>query len=131
MAIVALAIAVSKGWQLFLATLLIAPMWFLACMFLAKITMAGYIETMMAYNQSAGYAEQALAAIRVVVSFGFEKQEVKNYTKYLDQVHASGCKREKNYGLVIGFLIAVLQAAYAFSFWIGSYFIENEIYNDF
>jgi ATP-binding cassette subfamily B (MDR/TAP) protein 1 len=131
MAIVALAIAVSKGWQLFLATLLIAPMWFLACMFLAKITMAGYIETMMAYNQSAGYAEQALAAIRVVVSFGFEKQEVKNYTKYLDQVHASGCKREKNYGLVIGFLIAVLQAAYAFSFWIGSYFIEYEIYNDF
>jgi enoyl-CoA hydratase len=76
-------------------------------------------------------AEQALAAIRVVVSFGFEKQEVKNYTKYLDQVHATGIKRETNYGLVIGFLIAVLQAAYGFSFWIGSYFIEYEIYNDF
>jgi len=50
MAIVALGISISKGWQLFLATLCIAPVWFLACMFLAKITMAGHIETMMAYN---------------------------------------------------------------------------------
>lgn len=131
MAIVAFAIAVIKGWQLFLAILIIAPVWFLACILGEKVEMEGYTETMMAYNQSAGYAEQALAAIRVVVSFGFEKQEVKNYTKYLDQVHATGCKREKNYGLVVGFLIAVMQAAYAFSFWIGSYFIEHEIYNDF
>ena len=92
MAIIAMAIAISKGWQLFLAILLIAPVWYLACMLLAKIGMAGYIETMMAYNQSAGYAEQTFAAIRVVVSFGFEKPEVKNYTKYLDQVHAAGCK---------------------------------------
>jgi ABC-type multidrug transport system fused ATPase/permease subunit len=92
MSIVAMAIAISKGWQLFLATLLIAPLWFFACTLLVKISIAGYMESMMAYNQSAGYAEQALAAIRVVVSFGFEKQEVKNYTKYLDQVHAAGCK---------------------------------------
>jgi len=50
MAIVALGIAISKGWQLFLATLAIAPVWFVACMFLAKITIAGFIGTTMAYN---------------------------------------------------------------------------------
>jgi len=76
MAVVSLGISISKGWQLFLATLAIAPFWLLACAFLAKITIAGTSETTNAYNQSAGYAEQALAAIRVVVSFGFEKQEV-------------------------------------------------------
>jgi hypothetical protein len=34
---------------------------------------------MKAYGQSAGYAEQALNAIRVVVAFGQENREVHNY----------------------------------------------------
>lgn len=41
---------------------------------------------MQAYGQSAGYAEQALQAIRIVVSFGMEKAEINNYTRFLDKV---------------------------------------------
>jgi hypothetical protein len=34
---------------------------------------------MKAYGQSAGYAEQAINAIRVVQAFGQEEKEYKNY----------------------------------------------------
>jgi hypothetical protein len=38
---------------------------------------------MKAYGQSAGYAEQALNAIKVVAAFGQEEKEIQNYQKYL------------------------------------------------
>jgi len=38
---------------------------------------------MKSYAQSAGYAEQALQAIKVVHTYGQEELELKNYSKYL------------------------------------------------
>lgn len=40
-------------------------------------------KALVAYSQSAGYAEQAMGAIRVVVAFGMEKIEYINYSTYL------------------------------------------------
>jgi len=47
---------------------------------------------MLAYSQSAGYAEQALSAIKVVSAFGMESLEAKNYKKYLDRAKNAGLK---------------------------------------
>ena len=47
---------------------------------------------LMAYAQSAGYAEQALQAIRIVVSFGMEQTELNNYTRFLDRVTKAGSR---------------------------------------
>jgi hypothetical protein len=43
----------------------------------------GLSANLVAYSQSAGFAEQALSAIRVVAAFGMEEVEAKNYKKYL------------------------------------------------
>ena len=43
----------------------------------------GFAEQMRAYAQSAGYAEQALGAIKVVHTYGQEMLEESNYEKYL------------------------------------------------
>lgn len=123
MTIAAMAIAFSRGWQLFLSILLIAPFWLIACLLLVKISISGYTESTAAYTKSASYAEQALSAIKVVVSFGVENKEVKNYTKHLDVVFAVGCKTHLFSGFTLGLLFMVLYAAYAFSFWIGTYYI--------
>jgi ABC-type multidrug transport system fused ATPase/permease subunit len=45
----------------------------------------GMIQQMKAYAQSAGYAEQALQAIRVVHTYGQETLECTNYAKYLNR----------------------------------------------
>ena len=59
------------------------------------------MENMKAYGQSAGYADQALNAIRVVVAYGQEEKEVKNYTKYLDRARKAGVKTHLKGSFVI------------------------------
>jgi len=44
---------------------------------------SGITEQLKAYAMSAGYAEQALSAIKIVHTYGQEKLEEKNYMKYL------------------------------------------------
>jgi len=43
---------------------------------------------MQAYAQSAGYAEQALGAIKVVQTYGQEELEINNFTKHLETTMA-------------------------------------------
>ena len=59
-----------KGWSLALAMLGIAPILLTGMLLFAGVQQKNAMGSMQAYAQSAGYAEQALAAIRIVVSFG-------------------------------------------------------------
>jgi ATP-binding cassette subfamily B (MDR/TAP) protein 1 len=52
----------------------------------------GFVEAMKAYAQSAGYAEQALSAIKVVHTYGQEELEQKNYQAFLDRSKKLGVK---------------------------------------
>lgn len=52
-----------------------------------------FSKALKAYGQSAGYAEQALSAIKVVVAFGMEPVEIKNYSKYLSRSKEMGRKQ--------------------------------------
>ena len=73
-----------KGWKLALAMCLIGPMIVIGFLvFIINIT-KGVAETVKSYSTSAGYAEQALSAIRVVVAFGMELTEVQNYSRFLE-----------------------------------------------
>lgn len=72
-----------KGWALSFTLLAIAPA-IGACGYLYMHMLSGGSSAgMRAYSQSAGYAEQAFSAIRVVVAFGMESVEHNNYTAYL------------------------------------------------
>ena len=64
------AFAFAKGWSYSLACLLILPPMAITTQLLTVTMQGGFTQNMRAYGQSAGYAEQALNAIRVVVAFG-------------------------------------------------------------
>ena len=77
------AIGIINGWSLALANCAIAPViGFCAVGFFKNIEDKS-AKALKAYGQSAGYAEQALSSMKVVVAFGMESVEVANYTRYL------------------------------------------------
>ena len=59
-----------KGWSLTLAFFVIAPIILCGMGCFASVMQNNQKAALAAYGQSAGYAEQALSAIRIVVSFG-------------------------------------------------------------
>jgi len=54
--------------------------------FLTSI-IGGIRDVQVAYAQSAGYAEQALQAIKIVQTYGQEKLEARLYVKHLKKVY--------------------------------------------
>lgn len=86
----------------------------------------GIVEQLKAYAQSAGYAEQALNAIRIVHTYCNEQLEHTNYIKYLENAKKKQFKFTMISGLGGGMLFFVLQLLYAAAFWFGGYLrIEN------
>lgn len=61
-----------KGWSLALVLLTFAPVVFVGMGFFTSVMQNNQKSALIAYGQSGGYAEQALNAIRIVVSFGQE-----------------------------------------------------------
>lgn len=59
-----------RGWYLSLLLLAGVPLIGFISFMLGRVLESGYAEYMKAYGQSAGYAEQAITAIRVVHSYG-------------------------------------------------------------
>ena len=72
-----------KGWSLTLAMFAIGPIMFCGMGSFMAIMAKNSEVSLRAYSQSAGYAEQALSAIRIVVSFGQEQLEMANYNRFL------------------------------------------------
>ena len=84
---------------------------------------------MKAYGQSAGYADQALNAIRVVVAYGQEEKEVRNYTKYLNRARTAGIKTHFKSSLSMAMFFASIFGTYAYAFYMGSVWIYNDFHN--
>jgi ABC-type multidrug transport system fused ATPase/permease subunit len=70
MTVAGLTFAFTKGWSFSLVLLVAFPFLGITTSLMAKVMAKGSQETMKAYGQSAGYADQALNAIRVVVAYG-------------------------------------------------------------
>ena len=81
------------------------------------------------YGQSAGYAQQALSAIRLVAAFGMEKVEIENYSRYLNRSKESSLKINIFIAFGASFTLFVIYLLYAYAFYVGSLFIEYEYYN--
>jgi ATP-binding cassette subfamily B (MDR/TAP) protein 1 len=74
---------------------------------------------MKAYAQSAGYAEQALSAIKVVHTYGQELLELKNYGKYLQQAKTVGKRQAFKKGFGNTATLVLFFTFYAYTFYIG------------
>ena len=119
-----------KGWTLAFAMLAIAPIMFIGMGTFAAVMQNKSVVSMRAYAQSAGYAEQALSAIRIVVSFGAEQLEISNYSRFLKNVtdagHKSGCVT----GSSLGFFYFCIYLCYAYCLWLGAIWVEKKYWND-
>lgn len=130
MTIAGLTFAFTRGWSFSLVLMACFPLLGLSTALMGKVLAQGSQETMKAYGQSAGYADQALNAIRVVVAYGQEEKEVKNYSKYLDRARKAGIKTHCRGAFTMALFFASIFGTYAYAFYMGSVWIYNDIYND-
>ena len=118
-----------RGWWMSLILLLAFPVIFVMTGVLMKSMKSGFTENMKAYGQSAGYAEQALNAIRVVQAFGQEKTEVRNYERHLLRAKDVGIKTHMKSAMAISSFFIVMFGYYAYGFYTGSFLITKQIEN--
>ena len=90
---------------------------------------SGLTESLKAYSQSAGYAEQALQAIKIVHTYGQEKLELKNFSKYLTRCEAINAKSNIKGAFGFALVMSSFYCFYAWAFFWGGYLRWNEIKN--
>lgn len=66
----------------------------------------------------------------MVVAYGQEVREQRNYNKYLDRARKAGVKTHLKGSVVLALFMASIFATYAYSFFMGSVWIYHQIYND-
>ena len=118
-----------RGWWMSLILLFVFPVMFIMTGFLMKAMKSGFSENLKAYGQSAGYAEQALNAIRVVQAFGQERIEVRNYERHLNRARETGVRTHLKSALALASFMFVIFGYYAYGFYTGSYLITGEVIN--
>ena len=118
-----------KGWSLALAMLGIAPIMLAGMTIFAMVQQKNALTTMRAYGQSAGYAEQALSAVRIVVSFGQEALEIENYSRFLARVREAGIKASVANGASLGFFFCTIYLCYAYAFLLGAIWVDEGYWN--
>ena len=119
-----------KGWTLSFAMLGIAPIMLIGMGIFASAQAKRSQIASKAYAQSAGYASQALAAVRIVVSFGNEELEVTNYNRFLEQCRIAGLKSGVTGGFTLGFFFFTIYLSYAYAFLMGAIWVDQGYWND-
>lgn len=118
-----------RGWALSLTMLALAPPLGVVGWMYSTAIAGGLSKGLMAYSQSAGYAEQAMSAIRVVIAFGMESKETANYCKYLERSKKASIKNHTYIALSVGLLFLFIYCAYGYAFYMGSVFVEYQVMN--
>jgi len=129
MLITGLVIGFIKGWQLALVLTGFMP--------IMGITGAVFILSMQkltkinneAYARAGAISEEALNAIRTIASLGGEEKESKRYDSVLQENKGPITKYSVICGCAIGLLFFAMYSIYALGFFIGSIFIDHNVYN--
>jgi hypothetical protein len=86
---------------------------------MGSVVESGMVEAMKAYAQSAGYAEQALTAIRVVHTYGQEILEHRNYSKFLERAREAQAAQTVKNSFSGALIFLVIYSFYAYGLWFG------------
>lgn len=125
MSLAGFACGFAKGWLLTLYLIAAFPVLTAIAFTMTSAIQSGYSEIIKSYSQSAGYAEQALSAIRVVHSYGMEHVEERNYTKYLQIARSVGLKAACKESVGISILKSCIFFFYAYAFYMGSRLVTD------
>ncbi|KAJ3085456.1 Multidrug resistance protein 1, partial [Quaeritorhiza haematococci] len=118
-------IAFTKGWQLALVLISVFPLLAGCAAFMSKVVADGSGKGQNAYASAGAVAEQALFAIKTVVSFGGEEREAERYRGHLETAFKSGIKKGLLLGVGIGMMYFFLFGFYGLGFWYGGVLIVN------
>jgi hypothetical protein len=64
-----------------------------------------------------------------VVAFGMEGVELTNYSKYLIRAKDASILNHLFNALGLGFMFMIIYSCYAYAFYIGSLFVEHQVWN--
>jgi len=67
--------------------------------------------------------------LKVVVAFGMEKTEIKNYEAHLEKGRKAGAKEKLMTGVGMSIMMTMMYAVYAYAFWVGGKFVSDEVVN--
>mmetsp|Transcript_3630 Transcript_3630/g.2689 ORF Transcript_3630/g.2689 Transcript_3630/m.2689 type:complete len:121 (+) Transcript_3630:280-642(+) len=84
---------------------------------------------MKSYSRSAGLAEQALNAVKVVAAFGQENTEISNYEKFLGPAKQKGREATEKQSMSKGVFYFAMTSFTAYVMAVGSIFVLTETVN--
>ncbi|CDW88003.1 abc transporter family protein [Stylonychia lemnae] len=129
MCLAGLFFAFFRGWIFSLILLAAFPIVMILLGTTGKAMQNGFKQNLQSYGQSAGYADQALNAIKVVQAFGQELTEIRNYDKYLGRARKMGIKTHATGAISISVLLFVIFGYYGYAFYTGSWLVQKEYNN--
>jgi ATP-binding cassette subfamily B (MDR/TAP) protein 1 len=125
MCISGLFFAFFRGWAMSLILMAAFPVVFIMVGFFVKAMQSGFSQNLQAYGQSAGYAEQALNAVKVVQAFGQEPTEMRNYENYLGKTKSVGIKTHFKSSIGLGSMFFMMLSFYSYGFYTGSWLVTK------
>lgn len=125
----AITMAFLRGWNFTLVLIVASPIFIVPMLSYMKTAKKEYMIKLAAYGQSAGYAEQALNAIKVVEAFGMEETEVSNYQKYLEVSRKVGIKSAFKQAIFSTAFTCCFYWYYTYMFAMAAVFIKHQIHN--
>ena len=125
MCIAGYAVGLYWNWKLTLVLACSVPPMMFSGGFFGWSVQKGTEEINKSYEKSGGFAEQALNAIRTVVSLTAESKEHNNYVSFLSHTKSAAIKWGTLMGVGLGFLFFCILGEYALGMWYGSELISN------
>jgi ABC-type multidrug transport system fused ATPase/permease subunit len=140
------------SWKLTLVMMATFPLMAGCAVWLSLTVSAGSTKTQAAYSKAGAIAQQVIAGVKTVVSFGRENSEVERYNIHLDEAEKFGIRKgweqgksqlfffenglfsQRDYpsqGLGMGCLIGCMYLSYSLGLWYGAILIfDNELQAD-
>eukprot|EP00828_Plagiopyla_frontata_P026451 TRINITY_DN3460_c0_g1_i5.p1 TRINITY_DN3460_c0_g1~~TRINITY_DN3460_c0_g1_i5.p1 ORF type:complete len:873 (+),score=144.61 TRINITY_DN3460_c0_g1_i5:314-2932(+) len=118
-----------KGWSLALVILGFVPFMTISTVFYMWAIQNAEKKSEEGYSSAAANAEQSFNSIKTVKSLIGEEHEISVYQNYLIIAKKIALKYGLYAGVGVGLLMFMMTANYAFGFFVGTYFVEKDVYN--
>eukprot|EP01105_Mastigella_eilhardi_P006960 TRINITY_DN1844_c0_g1_i3.p1 TRINITY_DN1844_c0_g1~~TRINITY_DN1844_c0_g1_i3.p1 ORF type:complete len:1177 (-),score=251.27 TRINITY_DN1844_c0_g1_i3:9-3503(-) len=114
-----------KGWKMSLVIISVTPLMMVSAGAMSIIMKKFTTKGQSAYANAGGVAEEVIACIRTVTSFGLQKKETRRYEQPLAQSKSMGLRKGFVAGGTIGGTLFILFCSYGLAFWYGSKLIRD------
>eukprot|EP01105_Mastigella_eilhardi_P025785 TRINITY_DN712_c0_g1_i1.p1 TRINITY_DN712_c0_g1~~TRINITY_DN712_c0_g1_i1.p1 ORF type:complete len:1385 (-),score=274.12 TRINITY_DN712_c0_g1_i1:113-3682(-) len=125
MLISSFAIALTRGWKMALVVISVPPTIAVIVLVMGITVRKMSAKSTISSTKAGGVAEEVIACIRTVYSFGLQELETKRYDKYLARSEAVNKCKGLAIGLGMGIMTCACICINALGFWYGSKLIRD------